>query len=196
MLRTIAAARAQAATRWALFSPALPLRRCLSAGAAPPPPPTSTSPPPTTPAPLGGFMARAAAAGAQALLGAFVSTGSRFDRGLEGLTVLAIAPGRVVCELTVGVPHSNSYGTLHGGCTATLVDIVGTMAALTVDPLRPGVSVDMHISYLAAARVGQRVVCVGHCHKMGGRLAFTSVELFLEREGGALVARGSHTKAL
>jgi acyl-coenzyme A thioesterase 13 len=126
-------------------------------------------------------MARCAAAGAQALLGAFISTGNRFDRVLEGLTVTSVAPGKVVCTLVVGTPHSNSYGTLHGGCTATIVDIVGTMAALTVDPLRPGVSVDLSTSYLSAAPIGASVVCVGLCHKMGGRLAFTSVDVYLER---------------
>jgi acyl-coenzyme A thioesterase 13 len=168
--------------------PALPAlrcaaRRCLSS--APPPAP-----------PQAGFMARAAAAGAQALLGAFTSTGSRYDRTIEGLTVLSVEPARVVCELRVREAHSNSYGTLHGGCTATLVDIVGTMAALAVDPLRPGVSVDMNISYMAAAKVGERVVLVGRCLRMGGRLAFTTVELYLDSEGGKMVARGSHTKAL
>jgi acyl-coenzyme A thioesterase 13 len=141
-------------------------------------------------------MARAAAAGAQALLGAFVSSGARYDRTLEGLTVLSVQPSRVVCELTVREAHSNSYGTLHGGCTATLVDIVGTMAALSVDPLRPGVSVDLNVSYMAAAKVGERVVLVGKCLRMGGRLAFTTVEVFLHEEGGKVVARGSHTKAL
>ena len=141
-------------------------------------------------------MARCAAAGAQALLGAFVSTGTRFDRTLEGLTVRSVEKSRVVCDLTIGTPHSNSYGTLHGGCTATIVDIVGTMAALTVDPLRPGVSVDMAISYLAAARVGERVVIEGRCLKMGGRLAFTEVKIYLGELGGKLVATGTHTKAL
>jgi hypothetical protein len=91
----------------------------------------------SSPAPQAGFMARAAAAGAQALLGAFVSSGARYDRTLEGLTVLSVQPSRVVCELTVREAHSNSYGTLHGGCTATLVDIGGTMAALSAGATLP-----------------------------------------------------------
>jgi acyl-coenzyme A thioesterase 13 len=152
--------------------------------------------PASTPAPLGGFMARCAALGAQALLGVFIHTGNRFDRTLEGLEVVSVGSGKVTCSLVVAASHSNSYGTLHGGCTATMVDIVGTMAALCVDPLRPGVSVDMHISYLAAARVGERVTIVGTCLKMGGRLAFTEVKIYLGNEGGKLVAMGSHTKAL
>jgi acyl-coenzyme A thioesterase 13 len=142
-------------------------------------------------------MARVAAAGAQALLGAFISTGNRFDRTLEGLEVLRVERGSVLCKLVVGTPHSNSYGTLHGGCTATIVDIVGTMAALTVDPLKPGVSVDMSLQYLSAARVGETVCIEGKCLKMGGRLAFTEVKIYLGGDtSGKLCAMGSHTKAL
>lgn len=38
------------------------------------------------------------------------------------------------------VDHSlqNAYGTLHGGCTATLVDVLGTMALLTKEAEAPG----------------------------------------------------------
>jgi acyl-coenzyme A thioesterase 13 len=141
-------------------------------------------------------MARCAALGVQSLLGLFISSGSRFDRVLEGLEVQSVGQGSVVCRLVVGAPHSNSYGTLHGGCTATIVDIVGTMAALTVDPLRPGVSVDMSISYCSAAKVGETVLIEAKCLKMGGRLAFLEVKLYLNELGGKLIATGTHTKAL
>ena len=165
-----------------------PLARALSS--APPPPA------PTTPPPAPGFMARAAASGATALLGALLTSGARFDRVLEGLVVTRVGQGVVECSLTVGEAHSNSYGTLHGGCTATLVDIVGTMAALTVDPLRPGVSVDMSQTFLSPARVGQAVWLEGRCLRAGRRLAFTEVTLRLGSREGQLVATGRHTMAL
>jgi len=148
----------------------------------------------SAPKPLGGFIATVAQAGAQAILGNFISTGNRFDKSIDGLVIKEIGSGLVVCELTVEERHSNSYGTLHGGATSTIVDIVGTMAALTVDPLRPGVSVDMAISFLSAARVGDRVRIEGRCLRSGSKLAFTEVKLF--QESGKLVATGTHTKAL
>lgn len=151
----------------------------------------STSPPGLAP----GFMARVAAGGADALLGAFVSS-PRFDRVLEGLTVTRVSSGAVECELVVGESHSNSYGTLHGGCTATIVDIVGTMACLTKDPLRPGVSVDMSQTFLSAARVGEKIWMEGKCLRSGKRLAFTEVVLRKGGRDGELVATGRHTKAL
>ena len=51
-------------------------------------------------------MARVAAGGADALLGAFVSS-PRFDRVLEGLTVTRVSSGAVECELVGGEAHSN-----------------------------------------------------------------------------------------
>ena len=48
-----------------------------------------------------------------------------------------------------------------GGCTATLVDIVGTMALLTLNPNSPGVSVELSTSYLSAAKEGETIVVEG-----------------------------------
>jgi acyl-coenzyme A thioesterase 13 len=151
----------------------------------------STAPPPLAP----GFMQRVAAGGVDVLLGAFCSS-PRFDRVLEGLTVTRVSSGAVECELIVAEAHSNSYGTLHGGCTATIVDIVGTMACLTKDPLRPGVSVDMAQTFLSAAKVGDKVWVEGKCLRSGKRLAFTEVVLRKDSRDGELVATGRHTKAL
>ena len=67
------------------------------------------------------------------------------------------------------------------------------MAILTLDPLRPGVSVELSCSYLRAARIGARVDITARVLKIGKQLAF--VEVMLESEGKA-VASGKHTKAL
>lgn len=56
--------------------------------------------------------------------------------------------------MKVGEEHTNIYGTLHGGCTATIVDCMSGYALLThpkmVDNLEisphSGVSVDMHLT--------------------------------------------------
>lgn len=42
--------------------------------------------------------------------------------------------------------HTNRGGTLHGGLTATLVDVVSTAALLYTERAVPGVSVDMNIT--------------------------------------------------
>ena len=69
---------------------------------------------------------------ASVLLGAFKSSGVRFDNVLEAarLECTAVSDGAVTCELTVVEPLTNNYGTLHGGAISTLVDVVGTLALL------------------------------------------------------------------
>ena len=47
-------------------------------------------------------------------------------------------------------PGQNRYGTLHGGCIATAVDVVSTAALVTVSP-DPGVSADLSVRYLSRA---------------------------------------------
>jgi acyl-coenzyme A thioesterase 13 len=157
-----------------------------SASSAPP------SPPPTT---TTSFIARAKAFGAQALLGRLTAT-PRFDRVLSSLRVTRVdeAAGEVDCEFEVEEGLQNTYSTLHGGATATLVDVVGSMALLSRDPTRAGVSVDLSVSYLAAARAGDTVRCLGRALKVGRRLGFSSVEL-RRKADGELLAVGRHTKA-
>lgn len=60
--------------------------------------------------------------------------------------VLSAKPGKVVCEMRVEEEHTNRGGTLHGGCTATLVDVISTVAIMYSERAAPGVSVDMNIT--------------------------------------------------
>ena len=102
------------------------------------------------------FIARAKASGPEGLLGNFTSAGT-FDRCLEEaeLACTSVADGRVECAFTVTHETANNFGTLHGGFTATLVDVVGTMALLSRDAGRPGVSIEMSQTFCAAAKVGE-----------------------------------------
>lgn len=60
--------------------------------------------------------------------------------------LLSASPGKVVCEMRVEEEHTNRGGTLHGGLTATLVDVISTMAIMYSERGAPGVSVDMNIT--------------------------------------------------
>lgn len=60
--------------------------------------------------------------------------------------ILAASQGKVVCEMQVKEEHTNRGGTLHGGLTATLVDVVSTLAIMNSERGAPGVSVDMNIT--------------------------------------------------
>lgn len=62
------------------------------------------------------------------------------------MDVLSAIPGKVVCEMRVEEEHTNRGGTLHGGLTATLVDVISTVAIMYSERALPGVSVDMNIT--------------------------------------------------
>ncbi|XP_061912555.1 acyl-coenzyme A thioesterase 13-like isoform X2 [Entelurus aequoreus] len=57
---------------------------------------------------------------------------SGFDRVMSKVDVLAATPGKVVCELRVEEEHTNRLGTIHGGLTATLGDVISTLAIMNI----------------------------------------------------------------
>ncbi|NWI21119.1 ACO13 thioesterase, partial [Crypturellus soui] len=118
-----------------------------------------------------------------------------FDRVLRKMKFVSATPGKLVCELKVEEEHTNRGGTLHGGLTATLVDIVSTAALMHTERGVPGVSVDMNITYTTAAKIGEEVLITAQILKQGRNLAFASVDL-TNKATGKLIAQGRHTKYL
>lgn len=144
------------------------------------------------------FIERAKLFGVNSLLGLYIGSGTRFDSVLDDtdFRVLSIEEGKVVCEMTVTEKVSNTYKTLHGGAIATIIDVVGTMAIMTEDCTRAGVSVDMNITYIAAAKRGEKVRIEGKLlKKLGRKLGYTQVDLY-DAATGKMIATGRHTKAL
>eukprot|EP00931_Biecheleriopsis_adriatica_P064281 TRINITY_DN39087_c0_g1_i1.p1 TRINITY_DN39087_c0_g1~~TRINITY_DN39087_c0_g1_i1.p1 ORF type:complete len:181 (-),score=37.09 TRINITY_DN39087_c0_g1_i1:165-683(-) len=141
-----------------------------------------------------GYIARAANQGKESLLGPFQSTGDRFDSVLRGcMECVSVNEGEVICKISVEPSIQNAYGTMHGGCAATVVDVLGTMALLSKDPKRPGVSVEMSQSFLAPAKGGDVVTATGTVCKYGRSLGFTEVRI--TDSSGKLLVSGKHTKA-
>jgi acyl-coenzyme A thioesterase 13 len=105
-----------------------------------------------------------------------------------------VAPGKVRCELTVEEEHSNSDGTLHTGFSATMVDVISTMAIETATYGRPGGSIDLNVTCLEAARVGEHLVIDSECLKVGKSLATAVVDV--RNQNGTLIWQGRQTKHL
>ncbi|KAL7830316.1 hypothetical protein SRHO_G00314430 [Serrasalmus rhombeus] len=118
-----------------------------------------------------------------------------FDRVLNKVEIVSASPGKVVCEMKVAEEHTNRLGTLHGGLTATLVDVVSTTAIMYSERGAPGVSVDMNITYMNAARIGEDVLITAQVLKEGRTLAFATVDL-INKTTGKIIAQGRHTKHL
>jgi acyl-coenzyme A thioesterase 13 len=68
------------------------------------------------------------------------------------------------------------------------------VAIVGADPLKAGVSLEMSIGYVSAAKIGERITCEGRVIKLGGRIAFT--EVVIKGADGRVVATGRHTKAI
>lgn len=61
------------------------------------------------------------------------------------------------------------------------------------DSTPPGVSVDIHVTYLKAAREGDVVVIEADTIRAGKNLAFLECNL-KHKKDGSLIAKGAHTK--
>ncbi|XP_037084960.1 acyl-coenzyme A thioesterase 13-like [Pollicipes pollicipes] len=110
------------------------------------------------------------------------------------VVVVAAEPGQLKAQFTVAEEHLNAGGTLHGGYTAYLVDVLSTAALMTVPPNLAGVSVDLSVAYMKAAKAGDVVTVDALTLKVGRQLGFSSVDL--RNDAGQLLAQGKHTKFL
>ncbi|KAK0427724.1 hypothetical protein QR680_010394 [Steinernema hermaphroditum] len=118
-----------------------------------------------------------------------------FNRIPGTCRIISVEEGRVRVEMDVTAQQLNPVGTLHGGCTATLADIFTTMALIATPRGLPGVSVDLHCSYLSAAKEGETVIIDSQVIKSGRNMAFTRAE-FLKKTDNTPIAVCLHTKAL
>jgi len=111
---------------------------------------------------------------------------------LSGIDLTSASHGIVTARLTLAPTHMNSKGSLHGTVSACIVDCFGGLVVASTGLEKTGVSTDIHITYVSAAKVGDVLEIEARANKVGGTMAFTSIEI--RREGGGMVATGGHTK--
>ena len=103
----------------------------------------------------------------------------------------------MVTRLVLEDIHVNGRGSLHGAVSATIVDFVTGLAIASWD-LREstGASVDMHLSYLGTARIGDTVEILSTAEKVGGSMGFVTVRIEKVSEDGTRspVTLAQHTK--
>ena len=104
--------------------------------------------------------------------------------------------GRVVMSIKLEDRHMNPGGVLHGGVLTTLMDEATAHAIATVRGLEaPLATVDMNVSFLAAARPGDELECEARTLRIGSSVAFAEAEV-RRRGRGDLVAKGRFTYAI
>ncbi len=101
---------------------------------------------------------------------------------------------------------ANINKVIHGGALASLVDLVSTAALYNTKQRKPGVSVDMHLSFIKPAKLNETILVEGRVIKVGNNMAYTKADVYLKEKGiedgnnkvtlnkKLLIATGSHTK--
>ncbi len=125
------------------------------------------------------------------------SVRSTFDHvALRGCDVhdIRAESGAVSCKVWVRSPTENMFSTMHGGCHATLIDVVSTAALVTVTG-KPGVSVSLSISYLRPGVSNAELEVKSRVVKFGKRLG-TIVTDIVDLVTGEMLVTGIHIKAM
>ncbi|KAM0872228.1 hypothetical protein ACQ4PT_038861 [Festuca glaucescens] len=113
---------------------------------------------------------------------------------LCGIRVHAVEPGRLLCHFTVPSRLLNSGSFLHGGATASLVDLVGSAAFYTAGAQTRGSPLEMNISYLDAAFSDEEIDIEAKVLRAGKAVGVATVEL--EKKSGKIIAQARYSKYL
>jgi len=117
--------------------------------------------------------------------------GGRVDSSGDGVSVMSLA---------LEEKHMNPNGVVHGGVITTLMDEATGHAIVTIRGLEkmaeaPHATIDMSVSFLSGARVGDELVCEARTLRVGRAVAFAEAEV-RRRGSDDLVAKGRFTYAI
>lgn len=123
-----------------------------------------------------------------------------FNRLFKEATILEASKGRILAEMQVTKEHTNFINSLHGGMSSSLVDHFSTVALKSyylADDIEPptSVSVELSLSFLAAAGIGDTVIVEAETIRVGRKIAFLKANISNKANNKILVI-GKHTKFL
>jgi len=112
-----------------------------------------------------------------------------------GMILVEMGDGAATVDMTPTEDMANHSGFVHGGMISTLAD---SAMGRSLHTLKPGVvramSFDLKLTFVSAAKVGERLRATGHVVHAGRRTAVT--ECRVEGPDGRLVATASATFAI
>ncbi|KAJ7916938.1 HotDog domain-containing protein [Mycena leptocephala] len=102
---------------------------------------------------------------------------SRFgDSIIQGL-VVTHALGKVICELVVTEDMLNGGGTVHGGCSAYLIDMCSTLVLMACGQY-VHVSQSLNIVYHSPATLGEKLRIINTTMTIGRRTMTARTEIW------------------
>ncbi|GJN02891.1 hypothetical protein PR202_ga20282 [Eleusine coracana subsp. coracana] len=114
---------------------------------------------------------------------------------INGVSLEAAEHGRVLCSFVVTPRIANPAGYLSSGVTATLADQLGSAVFFSSGLVTSGVSVEIGLSFVDVAAVGEEIEVEGKLLRAGKSVGVVSVD-FRKKKTGKLIAQGRHTKYL
>lgn len=100
-----------------------------------------------------------------------------------GFDLSRIEAGRIEGEMPLKQIHLQQFGFVHGGLTATLMDIVMGFAAYSLMPSDLGVvTANLSIDYLNPGE-GESIKAIGEVEKMGSKLVFCTAKIYCLNKG-------------
>jgi len=119
-----------------------------------------------------------------------------YDFLLSDVEIISATKGSVTSRLLLSKNHVNSRGTIHGAVSAALVDWSGGLAIATHNLEKTGASLDIHVTYIGTAQIGDTLEIEAIANKVGRSIAFTTIRIcqIVDGQQGGMVATASHTK--
>lgn len=100
-----------------------------------------------------------------------------------GFNLSNIELGRITGEMALEQKHLQQFNFVHGGVTATLMDITMGFAAYSLLPEGFGVvTANLSIDFLNPG-MGERIVAIGEVEKSGEKLIFCKARIFTYKDG-------------
>ncbi|RLM75699.1 acyl-coenzyme A thioesterase 13-like [Panicum miliaceum] len=112
---------------------------------------------------------------------------------LSGVSIESAEHGRLLCSFVIAPRHASPAGYLRSGVTATLADQLGSAVFFCSGLRASGVSVEISVSFVDAATVGEEIEVEGKLLRAGKSVGVVSVD-FRKKKTGKLMAQARHTK--
>jgi len=116
---------------------------------------------------------------------------------LMGFDLTKIEAGKITGEMSLKQDHMQQFGFVHGGVTATILDITMGFSAYSLCPKGFGtVTATISVDYFKPGE-GERIIAIGKVEKPGKKMMFCTGEVYTETAGiRKLIATGKSVMAV